>query len=96
MIFDTGSVSKRKSELFLTSVLIKMKENEGKTCSNEFIWEYINFIVCLTPLFDLLWLILPGLIDDWQLKFSIFDGWRLLFWPVDWSTDWLIDWLLAR
>ena len=28
---DTGSVSKRMSELFLTSVLIKMKENQGKS-----------------------------------------------------------------
>ena len=26
MFFDTGSVSKRKSELFLTCELIKMKE----------------------------------------------------------------------
>ena len=37
MFFDTGSVSKRMSQLFLTSVLIpgliKMKENEGKSSS---------------------------------------------------------------
>ena len=42
MLFDTGSVSKRKSELFHTSVLIKMKENQGKVPVHEFIWEYIN------------------------------------------------------
>ena len=33
MFFDTGSVSKQKSELFLSSVLIKMKENQGKSSS---------------------------------------------------------------
>ena len=52
MFFDTGSVSKRKSELFLTSVLIKMKENEGKSSSTRVYLGIYKLIVCLTPLFD--------------------------------------------
>ena len=41
MFFDSASVSKRMSELFLTPVLIKMKEN-GKVPVHEFIRKYIN------------------------------------------------------
>ena len=52
MLFETGSVSKRKSELFLTSVLIKMKENEGRSSSTRVYLEIYKLIVCLTPLFD--------------------------------------------
>ena len=48
MFFGAGSVSKRKSELFLTSVLIKTKENQlGKVPVRIY-----KLIVCLTPLFD--------------------------------------------
>ena len=52
MFFDTGSVSKRKSELFLTSVLIKMKENEGKSSSARVYLGIYKLIVYLTLLFD--------------------------------------------
>ena len=52
MFFDTGSVSKRKSKLFLTSVLIKMKENEGKSSSTGVYLGIYKLIVRLTPLFD--------------------------------------------
>ena len=46
MFFGPGSVSKRKSELFLTSVLIKMNQL-GKVPVRTY-----KLIVCLTPLFD--------------------------------------------
>ena len=52
MFFDIGSVSKWKSELFLTSVLIKMKENEGKRSSTRVYLGIYKLIICLTPLFD--------------------------------------------
>ena len=37
MFFDTGSVSKLMSELFLTSVVLKMNENKGNVPVHEFI-----------------------------------------------------------
>ena len=52
MFFDTGSVSKQKSELFLSSVLIKMKENQGKSSSTLVYLGKYKLIVYLTPLFD--------------------------------------------
>ena len=52
MLFETRSVYKRKSELFLTSVNIKMKENEGKSSSTRVYLGIYKLIVCLTPLFD--------------------------------------------
>ena len=42
MFFDTGSVSKQKLEVSLTTVIIKMKENQGKVLVHEFILEYIH------------------------------------------------------
>ena len=52
MFFDTGSVSKPMSELFLASVLIKMKENQGKSYSTRVNLGIYKLIVYLTTLFD--------------------------------------------
>ena len=52
MFLHTGSISKRKSELSLTTVLIKMKEYQKKSSSS---WVYLgiyNLIMDLTTLFD--------------------------------------------
>ena len=37
MFFDTGSVSKLMSELFLTSAVIKMNENKGNVPVHELV-----------------------------------------------------------
>ena len=52
MFFDTGGVSKQMSELFLTSLLIKMKENQGKSSSTLVYLGIYKLIVYLTPLFE--------------------------------------------
>ena len=90
MFFNTGSVSKRMSELFLTSVLIKMKENQGKSCST---WVYLGIyklIVYLTPLFDAI-IVLDRLLTanfawfNWGLTVKIFHFWQL---TVTFLTVW--------
>ena len=52
MVFDTGSVSKLKSELSLTSVIIKMKENQRKSSRTRVYLEIYKVIVDFTTLFD--------------------------------------------
>ena len=53
MFFDTGSVSKRKSELFLTSVPIKMKENQAKSLSTRVYWGIYKLIVYFNTIIGL-------------------------------------------
>ena len=50
MFFVTGGVSKQMSELFLTSVFIKMKENQGKSYSTLVYLGIYKLIVYLTPI----------------------------------------------
>ena len=52
MFFETGSAFKRKSELSLTTILIKMKENQRKSSSTRVYLGIYKLIVDLTPLFD--------------------------------------------
>ena len=51
MFLDAGSVEPT-SELSLTTVIIKMKDNQRKSFSTEVYLRIFNLIVDLTPLFN--------------------------------------------
>ena len=87
MFFDTESVSKRMSELFLTSVLINMKDNwwsrekvQYMSLFNNIIWRYNSpdrrYSRPLTANFA--WF-------NWRLTVKIFSFWRL---TVTFLTVW--------